>query len=97
MYRPSGEVIANVSSQDVFAVKSVPRSVAQGLDLNEAWSDEYASDKITLHLQRFYLSIVLGLANLGKQLSRLRSWKETKRTSVFCGVRTSQMGFKDCN
>ncbi|KAK2623524.1 hypothetical protein QTJ16_007078 [Diplocarpon rosae] len=73
-------------NKDVFAVRSVSPSVAQGLDLNEAWDDEYASDKITLHLQRFYLSIVLSLASLGKQVARLRSWKETKRTSAFCVV-----------
>lgn len=63
--------------------------IARGLDLNEAWDDDYASDKITLHLQRLYLSIVLGLASVGKQVSRLRSWKETRRTSVFCAVRNT--------
>ncbi|CAL3971530.1 unnamed protein product [Diplocarpon coronariae] len=73
-------------NKDVFSVRSVSPAVARGLDLNEAWDDEYASDKITLHLQRFYLSIFLGLASLGKQISRLRSWKETKRTSAFCAV-----------
>lgn len=41
-----------------------------------------------MHLQRFYLSIVLGLASFGKQVSRLRSWKETRRTSAFCAVST---------
>lgn len=60
--------------------------MARGLDLNDAWSDEYSTDKLTLHLQRLYLSIVLGLASFGKQVSRLRSWKETGRTSAFCAV-----------
>ncbi|EKD20123.1 hypothetical protein MBM_02075 [Drepanopeziza brunnea f. sp. 'multigermtubi' MB_m1] len=74
-------------NKDVFAVSSVPPSITQGrLDLEESWSDEYASDKITLNLQRLYLNTVLELASFGKQVSRLRSWKETPRTSVFCAM-----------
>lgn len=73
-------------NKDVFAVESVPPHVARGLDLNEAWSDEYANDKILLHLQRFYIGIFLGLASLFKQVARLRSWKETNRTAAFCVV-----------
>ncbi|CZS88422.1 uncharacterized protein RAG0_00177 [Rhynchosporium agropyri] len=73
-------------NKDVFAVQAVPPHVARGLDLNEAWSDEYTNDKLPLHLQRLYLSIVLNMASFGKQVSRLRSWKETRRTSAFCTV-----------
>jgi len=71
-------------NKDVFDVKAVPSRELSGLDLVEAWDDDHATDKITLHLQRAYLSIVLGLASFGKQMSRLRSWKETRRTSAFC-------------
>lgn len=67
-------------------MRAVPLEVARGLDLNEVWSDQYATDKITLHLQRLYLSVVLGIASFGKQVSRLRSWKETRRTGTFCAV-----------
>ncbi|KAL2066057.1 hypothetical protein VTL71DRAFT_2128 [Oculimacula yallundae] len=73
-------------NKDVFAVEAVPPHVARGLDLNDAWSDEYTNDKLALHLQRLYLSVVLGFASFGKQVSRLRSWKETRRTSAFCAV-----------
>ncbi|PVH73443.1 hypothetical protein DL98DRAFT_469265 [Cadophora sp. DSE1049] len=84
----NGQLFAMIRrfNKDVFAVKAVSPYVARGLDLNDAWSDEYATDKLTLHLQRLYLSIVLGLASFGKQVSRLRSWKETRRTSAFCAV-----------
>ncbi|KAK0124803.1 hypothetical protein ONS96_008684 [Cadophora gregata f. sp. sojae] len=84
----NGQLFAMIRrfNKDVFSVEAVSPYVARGLDLNDAWSDEYASDKITLHLQRLYLSIVLGLASFGKQVSRLRSWKETQRTSAFCSV-----------
>ncbi|KAG4432446.1 hypothetical protein IFR05_012061 [Cadophora sp. M221] len=82
----NGQLFAMIRrfNKDVFAVQAVSPSVARGLDLNEAWCDEYATNKLTLHLQRLYLSIVLGLASFGKQVSRLRSWKETKRTSAYC-------------
>ncbi|KAI9653333.1 MAG: hypothetical protein M1829_001318 [Trizodia sp. TS-e1964] len=73
-------------NKDVIDVRAVSIPVASGLDLNEAWSDEHAADKMTLNLQRVYLSIVLGVASLFKQVSRLRSWKETWRTASFCVV-----------
>ena len=66
----------------------MPPGKTTGLDLTKAWDNDYATDKITLHLQRLYLSIVLGLANLGKHISRLRSWKETYRTATFCIIST---------
>jgi len=71
-------------NKDVFDVRAVPSETLSGLDLTDAWNDEHAADKITLHLQRAYLSIILGLASFGKQMSRLRSWKETRRTAAFC-------------
>jgi hypothetical protein len=58
-----------------------------GLDLNDAWSQDHVEEKVALHLQRVYLAVVLGIASLGKQISRLRSWKETGRTSILCAVR----------
>ena len=70
-------------------MQAVPPHVARGLDLNDAWSDEYTNDKLPLHLQRLYLSIVLGMASFGKQVSRLRSWKETRRTGAFAAVSLS--------
>jgi hypothetical protein len=69
----------------------MPIEAASGLDLNDAWSPDHTGDKVALHLQRVYLSVVLGMASLGKQISRLRSWKETCRTSIFCGVRWKQV------
>ncbi|KAF7896685.1 uncharacterized protein EAF01_009088 [Botrytis porri] len=73
-------------NKDVFDVRAVDLEVSRGLDLNDAWSDEHAADKATLHLQRMYLSVILGFASLGKHVARLRSWKETRRTSIFCAA-----------
>ncbi|KAJ5633298.1 hypothetical protein N7490_009637 [Penicillium lividum] len=72
-------------NKDISDVKAVPIVNASGLDLNNAWSQDHAGDKVALHLQRLYLSGVLGIASLWKQISRLRSWKETLHTSIFCG------------
>ncbi|KAE9362759.1 hypothetical protein N431DRAFT_391269 [Stipitochalara longipes BDJ] len=71
-------------NKDVFDVQAVPLVATTGLDLTEAWDDDHSTDKITLHLQRFYLSIFLGLTSFGKQISRLRSWKDANRTAAFC-------------
>ncbi|KAJ5936536.1 hypothetical protein N7466_002986 [Penicillium verhagenii] len=84
----NGELFAFIRrfNKDVFDVKAVPIDTASGLDLNDAWSQDHAGDKVALQLQRVYLSVVLGIASLAKQISRLRSWKETCRTSIFCGI-----------
>ncbi|CAI7618999.1 unnamed protein product [Penicillium pancosmium] len=73
-------------NKDVFDVKAMPIENASGLDLNDSWAQDHTRDKLTLHLQRLYLSVVLGTASFGKQISRLRSWKENYRTSIFCGI-----------
>ncbi|TGO21385.1 hypothetical protein BPAE_0223g00140 [Botrytis paeoniae] len=85
---PNGRLFSLIRrfNKDVFDVRAVDLEVARGLDLNEAWSDEHAADKATLHLERMYLSMILGFASLGKHVARLRSWKETRRTSVFCAA-----------
>ncbi|KAJ5567070.1 hypothetical protein N7535_006376 [Penicillium sp. DV-2018c] len=73
-------------NKDVLDVKAVPVEIARGLDLNDAWAQDRITDKVTLNLQRVYLSVVLGIASLAKHVSRLRSWKETRRSSAFCVV-----------
>ncbi|KAJ5337458.1 uncharacterized protein N7506_005480 [Penicillium brevicompactum] len=84
----NGELFAFIRrfNKDVFDVKAVSIETSCGLDLNDAWSQDHAGDKLGLHLQRVYLTVILGIASLGKQISRLRSWKETCRTSMFCAV-----------
>lgn len=74
-------------NKDVIDVRAVqyPNNDS-GMDLLEAWEDDHAAEKMTLHLQRIYLNIVLGLSSLVKQVARLRSWKETQRTAVFAVV-----------
>ncbi|KAF3903168.1 hypothetical protein ABW21_db0208901 [Orbilia brochopaga] len=84
----NGELFSRIRrfNKDVFDVCAIPLKASHGLDLNESWSDKHAADKLPLQLQRVYLSIILGMASFGKQVARLRSWKEKRRTSVFCVV-----------
>ncbi|KAG9240270.1 hypothetical protein BJ878DRAFT_304250 [Calycina marina] len=83
---PNGQLWALIRrfNKDVFDVRSVPASIARGLDLNEAWADDHATDKMTMHLERAYIAIFLNLASFGKQVARVRSWKERRRTLTFC-------------
>ncbi|PQE09163.1 Proteasome subunit beta type protein [Rutstroemia sp. NJR-2017a WRK4] len=85
---PNGRLFSMIRrfNKDVFDVRAVDLEVSRGLDLNDAWSDEHAADKITLNLQRMYLSIILGVVSFRNHVARLRSWKETRRTSAFCAL-----------
>ncbi|KAB5518140.1 hypothetical protein GE09DRAFT_978386 [Coniochaeta sp. 2T2.1] len=87
---PNGDLFSYIRrfNKDVFDVRSVPMEVTSGLDLNESWAPDYATEKIPLQLQRLYLTVALGLGSLLRQTARLRSWHETRRTATFCAVYT---------
>ena len=57
------------------------------LDLTEGWEDDHAAQKMSLNLERIYLTVVLGMASVAKHVARFRSWKETRRTAISCLVR----------
>lgn len=87
---PNGTLFSYIRrfNKDVFDVRSVPMDVTSGLDLNESWAPDYATEKIPLQLQRLYLTLALGIASLIRQMARLRSWRETRRTAAFCAAYT---------
>ena len=70
----------------VYNVKAVPDAPPQNLDLTRAEDDEFTPDKLRATLERFYTSVFVALASFVKHVARLRSWKETRRTAVFCSV-----------
>ncbi|KAL3424149.1 hypothetical protein PVAG01_03430 [Phlyctema vagabunda] len=72
------------NGEDVSYVKVYKNPQFRGLDPIEAWENESSTDKLTLHLQRLYINVVLNMASLGKQVARLRSWREPRRTAAFC-------------
>ncbi|KAF3387385.1 hypothetical protein F1880_000301 [Penicillium rolfsii] len=91
------QLIAGLSNEDlwmlirrfdkqVYNVKAVPEAPLQNLDLTRADEDEFSPDKLRTTIERFYTTIVVRLTSFVKHIARLRSWKETRRTSVFCAV-----------
>lgn len=73
-------------SQQIYYVKALPEAPLQNLDLIRAEDEQFSPDKLRATLERFYTTIVVALASFVKHIARLRSWKETRRTSAFCAV-----------
>ncbi|PKY08535.1 hypothetical protein P168DRAFT_286645 [Aspergillus campestris IBT 28561] len=73
-------------NKQIYCVKSVPESLAQSLDLNRAADEDFSPDKLRATIERFYTVVVVELAGFVKHVARLRSWREPRRTSVFCIV-----------
>lgn len=70
----------------MYHVKAIPEAPPGGLDLNIADHDEFSADKLRANIERFYMTVVIGLISFVKHIARLRSWRETRRTSAFCAV-----------
>jgi hypothetical protein len=70
----------------MYHVKECPYQLPGKLDLNIADEEEFSPDKLRANLERLYLTVGLSVISIVKHVARLRSWRETRRTSVFCGV-----------
>jgi hypothetical protein len=75
--------------QQMYHVKECLQPPPGNLDLNVADDEEFSPDKLRANLERLYMTVGLGLMGFGKQTVRLRSWRETRRTSCFCAVSPS--------
>lgn len=73
--------------KQLYYVKTTPTAPLQKLDLRRAEDEEFSPDKLRATLERFYVTVALGLVNTVKHIARLRSWKEQQRTTTFCSVR----------
>ncbi|KAI0010744.1 hypothetical protein F4779DRAFT_283646 [Xylariaceae sp. FL0662B] len=71
-------------NKQMYHVKEVPSSVPGNLDLNIADDEEFSPDKLRATVERFYMTVAIGLLAAIKHVARLRSWRETRRTSCFC-------------
>lgn len=67
-------------------MKAVPNAPLQSLDLTRSDDDEFSPDKLRATIERFYTTVFIGLTGFVKHVARLRSWKEPRRTAVFCAV-----------
>ncbi|KAI1371587.1 hypothetical protein F4677DRAFT_435067 [Hypoxylon crocopeplum] len=73
-------------NKQIYHVKEVPTAVPGDLDLNIADDEEFSPDKLRANVERFYMTVVVGVLAAIKHIMRLRSWRETRRTAWFCAA-----------
>ncbi|KAM0812259.1 hypothetical protein AB5N19_14576 [Seiridium cardinale] len=73
-------------NKQMYHVKEVPSAVPGNLDLNIADEEEFSPDKLRANVERLYMTVIIGLIGAVKQIARLRSWRETRRTAAFCAA-----------
>ncbi|KAJ1324201.1 DUF3292 domain-containing protein [Microdochium nivale] len=73
-------------NKQIYHIKEVPASVPGNLDLNIADEEEFSPDKLRANVERLYMTVVIGALGLVKHISRLRSWREARRTTAFCAA-----------
>ncbi|ORY61026.1 uncharacterized protein BCR38DRAFT_526516 [Pseudomassariella vexata] len=71
-------------NKQMYHVREVSHVVPGNLDLNIAYEEEFSPDKLRATIERLYMTVVIGLISVVKHLARLRSWRETRRTTAFC-------------
>ncbi|QIW95700.1 hypothetical protein AMS68_001218 [Peltaster fructicola] len=73
-------------NKQMYHVKEYPYPLPNNLDLNIADEEEFSPDKLRASIERLYMTVGVGVLGAVKQIARLRSWKETKRTSCFAAA-----------
>ncbi|KAK1579952.1 uncharacterized protein LY79DRAFT_651832 [Colletotrichum navitas] len=79
-------VLVRRLNKSVYEVKSAREIPYGGLDLTVAEGSENSPNKLRSEMERLYMGLVLGLFSFAKTTARLRSWREPRRTGVFCTV-----------
>ncbi|GKT70685.1 hypothetical protein ColTof4_03108 [Colletotrichum tofieldiae] len=72
--------------KQIFHVKSISEPPLANLDMNIADEEEFSPDKLRAHVERLYMTVIVGLFSFWKHIVRLRSWRESRRTSTFLAV-----------
>ena len=70
----------------MYHIKAIDNIPLAGLDLNIADEDEFSPDKLRANLERLYMTVIVGTMGFAKQIARLRSWREPRRTGAFLAV-----------
>ncbi|KAJ5129891.1 uncharacterized protein N7515_005930 [Penicillium bovifimosum] len=71
-------------NKQIYHVKAVHDTASLNLDLNRTENEQFPPEKMRMTLERFYISVVVGVTELFRHITRLRSWKEPTRTTIFC-------------
>ncbi|KAF2191355.1 hypothetical protein K469DRAFT_622941 [Zopfia rhizophila CBS 207.26] len=77
-------VLVRRFNMQMYHVKEIPNPPPGGLDLNVADEEEFSPDKLRSNIERLYMTIGIGVMGFAKQIVRLRSWREARRTAWFC-------------
>ncbi|KAJ5570117.1 uncharacterized protein N7459_009547 [Penicillium hispanicum] len=73
-------------NKQIYHVKAVQDPASQNLDLNRKDQERFPPEKLRITVERFYTSVIVGVIEFFRHITRLRSWKESGRTSIFCTV-----------
>jgi hypothetical protein len=90
-------VFEDISNEDVwllmrrfnktlFHVKATDTVPVGGLDLEVSPEEKFAPNKMRSQIERMYMTVIIGLFSFVKHISRLRSWRERNRTTIFCVI-----------
>ncbi|KAK8880087.1 hypothetical protein PGQ11_001381 [Apiospora arundinis] len=71
-------------NKQLYHVKESTKAVPGNLDLNIADEEEFSPDKLRAQVERLYTEVIVNLISAVKHVARLRSWRETRRTTAFC-------------
>ncbi|KAJ5256735.1 hypothetical protein N7478_012839 [Penicillium angulare] len=72
--------------KQIYHVRAVQDTKAQSLDLNRVDNERFPPEKLRITIERFYTSVVVGVVEFFRHITRLRSWENPNRTFVFCLV-----------
>jgi len=75
-------------NKQVYDVKAISGAVPGNLDLNIADEEVFSPDKLRASIERLYMTVIVGMMGMVKQMARLRSWREARRTGAFCAAYT---------
>ena len=73
-------------NKQMYHVKAISNPPPGDLDLNIADEEEFSPEKLRSNFERLYMTVIIGFLNFGKHIARLRSWREPRRSSIFCVV-----------
>jgi hypothetical protein len=71
-------------NKQIYHVKAAANTASEDLDLNRAQDEQFPPEKLRITIERFYTSVVIGVVGFCRHIARLRSWKEPRRTAIFC-------------
>ncbi|KAK8238233.1 hypothetical protein HDK90DRAFT_411877 [Phyllosticta capitalensis] len=71
-------------NKQTYHVKSSPHPAPGNLDMYIADQEVFSPDKLRASIERLYMTVIVGMLAAWKQIARIRSWKERRRTACFC-------------